>query len=219
MFFAQTQLSSLISHVNVRRRSSPSLTRNVMLALLAVMYGISASHCAINVANSVRAISLGRFARTPVTQLMAFYLPTVNVRPCPFQTLTRKDVIADRPRKYVLSDGIVLWRAWVLWNREFLLFIPALIALICSFGGRHRNLTRSCPSEMTPLFSSNLRRCSRILLQRRRGALSPPHNDEPLLCMVHLWFLCQHESLGYWPNLHSNMVRCRLFDLALTWSC
>ena len=54
-----------------------------MLALLAVMYGISASHCAINVANSVRALSVGRLVRTPVRQLMAFYLPTVNVRTAP----------------------------------------------------------------------------------------------------------------------------------------
>jgi len=55
---------------------------------------------------------IGQFARTPVKELAAFYLPTIN---------------------YVLSDGIVLWRAWVLWNRSFLLFIPPLIALMCTF--------------------------------------------------------------------------------------
>ncbi|KAH9969506.1 hypothetical protein BC827DRAFT_3813 [Russula dissimulans] len=36
--------------------------------------------------------------------------------------------------KYVLSDVIVLWRAWVLWNRRVLLFIPPMISLICTIG-------------------------------------------------------------------------------------
>jgi hypothetical protein len=36
--------------------------------------------------------------------------------------------------KYILSDVIVLWRAWVLWNRRFLLFIPPLIYLVCTLG-------------------------------------------------------------------------------------
>jgi len=52
-----------------------------MLALSAVMYGVSASHCALNVADSIRAMRIGQFARTPVKQLAAFYLPTINVRP------------------------------------------------------------------------------------------------------------------------------------------
>ena len=65
-----------------------------MLALLAVMYGISASHCALNVADAVRATRIGRFARTPVKRLVAYYLPTINVRSAP--SLTRKDVIANR---------------------------------------------------------------------------------------------------------------------------
>jgi len=57
-----------------------------MLALLAVMYGVSASHCALNVADSVRAMRIGRFARTPVEQLVAFYLPTINVYSIPSKT-------------------------------------------------------------------------------------------------------------------------------------
>jgi len=57
-----------------------------MLALLAVMYGISASHCALNVADAVRATRIGRFARTPVKRLVAFYLPTINVRSAPSKT-------------------------------------------------------------------------------------------------------------------------------------
>ena len=69
-----------ISHVNGRRRSSSSLRRNALLVLSAVMYGVSASHCAINVADSLRAIRIGRFALTPVKHLVDFYLPTINVR-------------------------------------------------------------------------------------------------------------------------------------------
>jgi hypothetical protein len=61
-----------------------------MLALSAVMYGVSASHCALNVADSVRAMRIGRFARTPVKELAAFYLPTINVRPAPSKTYLPK---------------------------------------------------------------------------------------------------------------------------------
>ena len=43
--------------------------------------------------------------------------------------------------KFILSDGIVLWRAWVLWNRRFILFIPPLIFILCTLG-EHRQITR-----------------------------------------------------------------------------
>jgi len=85
-FRAQTPPSFPISHINERRRSLPSLRRNTMLSLSAVMYGVSASHCALNVADSVRAMRIGRFDRKPVERLVVFYLPTINVRSAPSKT-------------------------------------------------------------------------------------------------------------------------------------
>jgi len=40
--------------------------------------------------------------------------------------------------KYIPSDVIVLWRAWVLWNRRLLLFIPPLIFILCNVGVHHQ---------------------------------------------------------------------------------
>ncbi|KAI0252392.1 hypothetical protein BJV78DRAFT_352787 [Lactifluus subvellereus] len=34
------------------------------------------------------------------------------------------------PVEVLFSDGIVLWRAWVLWNRRFILFVPPLIFIL-----------------------------------------------------------------------------------------
>ena len=39
--------------------------------------------------------------------------------------------------KYILSDGIVVWRAWVVWgpSRRFALFTPPILSLVCMLGG------------------------------------------------------------------------------------
>ena len=39
--------------------------------------------------------------------------------------------------KYILSDGIVLWRAWIFWNQKLLLFVIPLISLVCTLGKSH----------------------------------------------------------------------------------
>ncbi|KAH9971920.1 hypothetical protein BGW80DRAFT_1317214, partial [Lactifluus volemus] len=36
--------------------------------------------------------------------------------------------------KFILSDGIVLWRAWILWDRRVMLFILPFLFLVCMFG-------------------------------------------------------------------------------------
>jgi hypothetical protein len=56
------------------------MTRNAMLALSAVMYAVSASHCTLNVADSLKALKIGQFVRTPIKQTAVLYLPTINVR-------------------------------------------------------------------------------------------------------------------------------------------
>jgi hypothetical protein len=58
----------------------PSHTIRAMLAVSMVMYTISATHWAINVTDSVKALRVGQFVRTPIRQLVAVYLPTINVR-------------------------------------------------------------------------------------------------------------------------------------------
>ena len=41
--------------------------------------------------------------------------------------------------KFILSDCIILWRAWVLWNRRFILFIPPMIFIFCTLGERRKS--------------------------------------------------------------------------------
>ncbi|KAI0252400.1 hypothetical protein BJV78DRAFT_353123 [Lactifluus subvellereus] len=84
-----------------------SRTRNAMLVVSVVMYAVSASHWALStsiVARGSRALALSE-------ELVLLYVPVVNL---------------------VLSDSIVLWRAWVLWNRRFILFVPPLIFILCT---------------------------------------------------------------------------------------
>jgi len=93
-------------------KRSPSRTRNTMLALSVVMYAVSATHYAITVHSAF--FYGGEYDYHSVWIGNAIlYLPAIN---------------------YILSDGIVLWRAWVLWNRRILLFIPPLISLVCTLG-------------------------------------------------------------------------------------
>jgi hypothetical protein len=177
-----------------RCRSPPSMTRGAMLAMSAVMYAVSASHCALNVADSLKALEIGHFSRTPVKQIVVVYLPTINVRPLRRPILQK--TLADRPWKYILSDGIVLWRAWVLWNRRCLLFVPPLFTLVCTFGEHHLLIELLAVAavlspQMTSLyFLSNLCRCRHVCLRRLFKAYGTRDNDEPVLRMVYLEFLC-----------------------------
>ncbi|KAH9969512.1 hypothetical protein BC827DRAFT_1372325 [Russula dissimulans] len=83
-----------------------------MLALSVVMYVVSATHWALNI-SYIEAFKAGLLTKVVTIEFALIYLPSVN---------------------YMLSDGILLWRAWVLWNRRFLLFITPLIFLVCTFG-------------------------------------------------------------------------------------
>ncbi|KAI0252402.1 hypothetical protein BJV78DRAFT_353456 [Lactifluus subvellereus] len=56
-------------------------------------------------------VGVGKIVITPSEAVVLVYIPFVN---------------------YILSDCIVLWRAWVLWNRRFILFIPPLIFILCT---------------------------------------------------------------------------------------
>jgi len=82
-----------------------------MLALSVVMYAVSATHWALIVTLSL--VNRHTYRHASEIIFVILYLPTIN---------------------YILSDGIVLWRAWVLWNRRLLVFIPPLISLVCTLG-------------------------------------------------------------------------------------
>ncbi|KAH9969517.1 hypothetical protein BC827DRAFT_1372328 [Russula dissimulans] len=83
-----------------------------MLALSMVMYAVSATDLALNI-SYIKALEAGLLTKVLTIFFVLKYLPSVN---------------------FMLSDGILLWRAWVLWNRRFLLFITPLIFLVCTFG-------------------------------------------------------------------------------------
>ncbi|KAI0252419.1 hypothetical protein BJV78DRAFT_1202907, partial [Lactifluus subvellereus] len=82
-----------------------------MLVVSVVMYAVCATHWALSMATVVRWSTVGNVVIPPSEVVALIYLPAVN---------------------YFFSDGIVLWRAWVLWNRRFTLFIPPLIFLLCT---------------------------------------------------------------------------------------
>ena len=65
--------------------------------------------------------------------LAAGCLPFINVRHLLRLPHLRRMLIAG---KYILGDGIVVWRAWVLWgpSRRFTLFTPPILSLVCMLG-------------------------------------------------------------------------------------
>lgn len=92
-----------------KRPSTP--VRNAMLAVSAVMYAVSALHWVVNMVIAARCLRAGEINMSPFELLVVIYLPTIN---------------------YILSDGIVVWRAWVLWGRRSPVFIPPLFSLVCT---------------------------------------------------------------------------------------
>ncbi|KAI0252430.1 hypothetical protein BJV78DRAFT_356190 [Lactifluus subvellereus] len=105
-------LGALIFLTSVARRNGLSnRTRNALLGVSAVMYAVSATHWALVIAIAIRGLRVGKILVTPPKALAIVYLPTIN---------------------YILSDGIVLWRAWVLWDRRVTLFVPPLLFLVCT---------------------------------------------------------------------------------------
>ncbi|KAI0252412.1 hypothetical protein BJV78DRAFT_1352428, partial [Lactifluus subvellereus] len=93
------------------RKGLSNSTRNTMLVVSIVMYTVSATHWALAMAITVRWSSVGNVFVPPSEVVALIFLPTVNV---------------------ILSDGIVLWRAWVLWDRRFIFFIPPLNFMLCT---------------------------------------------------------------------------------------
>jgi len=109
-FFGMYSAVFIFSTILLYRRP-PSWMRHVMLALSMVMYAVSAAQWAL-IISYAEVIEAGLLTKSVRIDFTLIYLPSVN---------------------YFLSDGILLWRAWVLWNRRFLLFIPPLIFLMCTF--------------------------------------------------------------------------------------
>ncbi|KAH9980369.1 hypothetical protein BGW80DRAFT_496941 [Lactifluus volemus] len=93
------------------RKGLSNRTRNSMLAISVVMYAISAIHWSLNFAIAIRSLRIGKFASTLLEALAAGYLTTINL---------------------ILNDGIVLWRAWILWDRRVVLFILPFLFLVCT---------------------------------------------------------------------------------------
>ncbi|KAH8998661.1 hypothetical protein EDB92DRAFT_1941458 [Lactarius akahatsu] len=94
-----------------KRPSTP--VRNSMLAVSTVMYAVCAVHWAMNMSIAAKFLRIGEAPMSPFELLVVVYLPTIN---------------------YILSDGIVVWRAWVLWgpSRRFRVFVPLLFSLVCT---------------------------------------------------------------------------------------
>jgi len=112
VFFGAYSVLFIFS-TSVLSRRSPSRTRNIMLALSVVMYAVSAIHCALIVTLPLLPPGLNTYEDGYRIALAILYLPIIN---------------------YFLSDGIVLWRAWVLWDGKWVFFIPPLISLMCTLG-------------------------------------------------------------------------------------
>jgi len=67
----------------------------------------------MNMAIAARSMRAGAPLISRFEMLVIVYLPTIN---------------------YILSDGIVVWRAWVVWgpDRRFIIFAPPLLSLVCT---------------------------------------------------------------------------------------
>jgi len=110
-FFFGVYLALFIFSTILLCKRPPSRMRYAMLAMTVIMYAASAAHLALSISLYLTFLEARLDNATAVFFLT--YLPTIN---------------------YILSDGIVLWRAWVLWNRKFLLFIPPLISIVRTVG-------------------------------------------------------------------------------------
>jgi len=113
VFFGAYSALFLFSIIVLSRRS-PSRARNTTIALSVVMYAVSAVHLALSVATIVVNCNTASGITDTVRIIYVIqFLPVIN---------------------YILSDFIVLWRAWVLWNHKPLLFVIPLISLVCIIG-------------------------------------------------------------------------------------
>ncbi|KAI9459690.1 hypothetical protein BJY52DRAFT_356195 [Lactarius psammicola] len=112
-FFGIYTAVFLFSSVLMLSKRPPTSVRYYMLAVSAVMYAVSAVHWAMNMVIAARILRVDEALISPFELLVIVYLPTIN---------------------YILSDGIVVWRAWALRDpiRKFTVFIPPLFSLACT---------------------------------------------------------------------------------------
>ena len=140
------------SDVKSRSRRPSSHTRYAMLAVSMAMYAVSAAHWALNIEVYVKLLRFHRVVRRPIRDFALAYLPKINVSCC--SKVTSQNLKCQLTVvKYILSNAIVLWRAWVLWNHRPSLFTPPSIFLVCNIGGHHQ-IACSCPQNDTE-FSRN----------------------------------------------------------------
>ena len=101
-----------------------------MLAVSTVMYLVSAVHWANNMAIAAKSMRADAPLVSSFEMLVMVYLPTINVRHLLKLHLRLVLIVV----KYILSDGIVVWRAWVVWgpSRRFTVFTPPLFSLVCT---------------------------------------------------------------------------------------
>lgn len=112
-FFGIYSAVFLISSIFMLSKRPSTPVRNYMLAVSAVMYAVSAIHWATNMSIAAKSLRAGVPLISAFEMLVIVYLPTIN---------------------YILSDGIVLWRAWVVWgpHRRLTVFAPPLLSLVCT---------------------------------------------------------------------------------------
>ncbi|KAH9980390.1 hypothetical protein BGW80DRAFT_1442315 [Lactifluus volemus] len=51
---------------------------------------------------------------------------------CRVPTIIQRPGVDPSAHKLILGDGIVLWRAWILWDRRIMLFILPFLSLVCT---------------------------------------------------------------------------------------
>ncbi|KAI0269767.1 hypothetical protein BC834DRAFT_569982 [Gloeopeniophorella convolvens] len=111
-FFGIYTVLFVLSTTLMLSRQGHTRTRNLVVAASVTMYIVSATHWAIGIALLVRTArnsSVVQIGVTPVEVIAIGYIPSISA---------------------VLGDAIVVWRAWVLWERRYDLFIPPILFLI-----------------------------------------------------------------------------------------
>ncbi|KAI0269770.1 hypothetical protein BC834DRAFT_569945 [Gloeopeniophorella convolvens] len=111
-FFGIYTALFVVSTVLLLSKQEQTRTRNLVAAASVTMYVVSATHWAINIALLARAVrnnSVVEISVTPIEMIVTGYVPSISC---------------------VLGDAIVVWRAWVLWERRSDLFIPPILFLI-----------------------------------------------------------------------------------------
>ena len=122
-----------------------------MLAVTSFMYTVSAVHWATNMVIAARSLRADTILVTPLEMVATSYLPMINVRHLSRFLQLRRMLIAG---KYILSDGIVVWRAWAVWgpSRRLVLFTPPFLSLVCTLGEQHNEIA-AWLSRLTDPFS------------------------------------------------------------------